>query len=180
MSTTKGLDLDEGSVCNHDLDLGYIGTYNQWIRSWLRKCLRPRSWSWRRKCLRPIDMILTEETSVTTILILATYVPMTNGFDLDWGNICNHDLNHGYVGAYNQWIWSWLKERLLPRSWSWLHRCRNLWIWSWLRKCLRPRSWSWLRRCLWQMDLILTEEMATTMILILTTLLPVTNGSNLD
>ena len=134
MSTTKGLDLDEGSVCNHDLDLGYIGTYNQWIRSWLRKCLRPRSWSWLRRCLRPIDMILTEETSTTTILILATYVPMTNGFDLDWGNICNHDLNHGYVGAYNQWIWSWLKERLLPRSWSWLHRC------------------------LWPMDLILMKE----------------------
>ena len=145
MSTTKGLDLDEGSVCNHDLDLGYIGTYNQWIRSWLRKCLRPRSWSWLRRCLRPIDMILTEETSTTTILILATYVPMTNGFDLDWGNICNHDLNHGYVGAYNQWIWSWLKERLLPRSWSWLHRC--------------PQP----------MDLILTKEMSATTILILVT-----------
>ena len=33
-----------------------------------------------------MDLILTEEISMTTILILATQVPVTNGSDLDEGN----------------------------------------------------------------------------------------------
>ena len=61
MSVTKGLDLDEGDVCDHDLDLDFINVCDQWIWSWLRKCLRLRSWSWLHKCLRPIDLILIEE-----------------------------------------------------------------------------------------------------------------------
>ena len=69
---------------------------------------------------------------------------MTNESDLDWGNVCDHDIDLGYVGSYNQWIWSWL------------------------RWCLRPRYWSWIRRFLWPMNLILTEVMFVTKILILT------------
>ena len=43
-----------------------------------------------------------------------------------------------------------------------------IWIWSWLRKCLRPRYWSWIHRFLRPMNLILTEVMFATKILVLT------------
>ena len=66
MSVTKGLDLDEGSVCNQ----------RTW--SWRRWCLWPRSWSWLRKCLRPMDLILTEEIKGFSSLKPSCYLKKPN------------------------------------------------------------------------------------------------------
>ena len=45
VSATKGLDLDEGDVCDHDLDLDYVNVCDQWIWSWLRKSRASHPWN---------------------------------------------------------------------------------------------------------------------------------------
>ena len=42
----------------------------------------------------------------------------TNGSNLDWGNVYDHDLNLDYVNVCDQWIWSGLRKSRASHPWN--------------------------------------------------------------
>ena len=41
------------------------------------------------------------------------------------GNVYNHDLDLGYVGACDQWIWSWLRKSRASHPWNQVVACKT-------------------------------------------------------